>query len=130
MVATQFSASDLRQGVYFWRIRATDTSGQISDWSEPLKFLITTQGAGVSNVPVSNLTSVYLGGNVYVIRGTTAPGTSVRVSDREATAASDGNFQIQITAPSGTREVTIQASDSQGNNSQYRVPLTSPGSRG
>jgi FecR protein len=130
LVATQFSASDLRQGAYFWRIRATDTSGQISDWSEPLKFLITTQGAGVSAVPVSNLTSVYLGGNVYVIRGTTAPGTSVRVSGREALAASDGNFQVQITAPSGTREVTIQASDSQGNNSQYRVPLTSPGSRG
>ena len=130
LVATQFNASDLRQGAYFWRIRATDTAGQISDWSEPLKFLITTQGAGVSAVPVSNLTSVYLGGNVYVIRGTTAPGTSVRVSGREASAASDGNFQVQITAPSGTREVTIQASDSQGNNSQYRVPLTSPGSRG
>jgi hypothetical protein len=130
LVATQFNASDLRQGAYFWRIRATDTSGQISDWSEPLKFLITTQGAGVSAVPVSNLTSVYLGGNVYVIRGTTAPGTSVRVSDREATAARDGNFQIQIAAPSGTREVTIQASDSQGNNSQYRVPLASPGSSG
>jgi hypothetical protein len=128
LVATQFNASDLRQGAYFWRIRATDTSGQISDWSEPLKFLITTQGAGVSGVPVSNLTSVYLGGNVYVIRGTSAPGTNVRVSGREATAASDGNFQVQITAPSGTREVTIQASDSQGNNSQYRVPLTSPGS--
>jgi hypothetical protein len=124
LVATQFNASDLRQGAYFWRIRATDTAGQISDWSEPLKFLITTQGAGVSGVPVSNLTSVYLGGNVYVIRGTTAPGTSVRVSGREASAASDGNFQVQITAPSGTREVTIYASDSQGNNSQYRVPLT------
>ena len=130
LVATQFNASDLRQGAYFWRIRATDTSGQISDWSEPLKFLITTQGAGVSGVPVSNLTSVYLGGNVYVIRGTTAPGTSVRVSGREAAAASDGNFQIQITAPSGTREVTIQASDSQGNNSRYRVPLISPGQEG
>ena len=130
LVATQFNASDLRQGAYFWRIRATDKAGQISDWSEPLKFLITAQGAGVSAVPVSNLTSVYLGGNVYVIRGTTAPGTSVRVSGREAEAASDGNFQVQITAPSGTREVTIQASDSQGNNSQYRVPLTSSGSRG
>ena len=124
LVATQFNASDLRQGAYFWRIRATDTAGQISDWSEPLKFLITTQGAGVSAVPVSNLTSVYLGGNVYVIRGTTVPGTSVRVSGREALAASDGNFQVQITAPAGTREVTIYASDSQGNNSQYHVPLT------
>ncbi len=130
LVATQFNASDLRQGAYFWRIRATDTSGQISDWSEPLKFLITTQGAVASSVPAFNLTSVYLGGNVYVIRGTTAPGTSVRISGREALAASDGNFQVQITAPSGTREVTIQASDSQGNNSQYRVPLISPGSGG
>ena len=131
LVATQFNASDLRQGAYFWRIRATDTSGQTSDWSEPLKFLITTQGAGASAaVLVSNLTSVYLGGNVYIIRGTAAPGTSVRTSGREAAAAGDGNFQVQITAPAGTREVTIQASDSQGNSSQYRVPLTSPGSGG
>jgi hypothetical protein len=130
LVATQFNASDLRQGAYFWRIRATDTSGQISDWSEPLKFLITAQGAGASAVPVSNLTSTYLGGNVYIIRGTAAPGINVRTSGREAAAAGDGNFQVQITAPPGTREVMIQASDSQGNNSQYRVPLVSPGSGG
>src|SRR5260370_17886614 len=104
-------------------MRATDTAGQISDWSEPLKFLITTQGAGVSAVPVSNLTSVYLGGNVYVIRGTSAPGTSVRVSGRDATAASDGTFQVQITPPSAPREVTIQASALQATNSQYRLPL-------
>ncbi len=130
LVATQFNASDLRPGAYFWRIRARASSGQTSDWSEPLKFIITTQSANTAAVLVSNLSAVYLGGNVYLIRGTTAPGTSVRVSGREATAASDGNFQVQITAPSGTREVTIQASDSQGNNSQYRVPLISPGSGG
>src|SRR5437667_6093465 len=29
LVATQFNASDLQQGVYFWRIRATDTAGKI-----------------------------------------------------------------------------------------------------
>src|SRR5712692_5522495 len=130
LVATQFNASDLRPGAYFWRIRARASFGQTSDWSEPLKFIITTQSANTAAVLVSNLSAVYLGGNVYLIRGTTAPGTSVRVSGREATAASDGNFQVQITAPSGTREVTIQASDSQGNNSQYRVPLISPGSGG
>ena len=37
---TQFSASDLRPGSYFWRIRATASSGQTSDWSEPLKFIV------------------------------------------------------------------------------------------
>ena len=130
LVATQFNASDLRPGAYFWRLRATDAAGQISDWSEPLKFLITTQGGGASAVPVSNLTSVYLGGSVYIIRGSASPGTTLRASGREASAASDGNFQVQITAPAGTRDVTIQASDAQGNHSQYRVSLISPGSGG
>ncbi len=124
LVVTQFNASDLRPGAYFWRIRATASSGQTSDWSEPLKFLVTTPGANTAAVPVSNLTAAYLGGNVYIIRGTTSPGTSVRVSGREATAVADGNFQVQISAPPGMREVTIEASDIQGNSTQYRVPLT------
>jgi len=124
LVVTQFNASDLRPGAYFWRIRATASSGQTSDWSEPLKFMVTTHGANMAAVPMSNLTAVYLGGNVYIIRGMTSPGTSVRVSGREATAVSDGNFQVQISAPPGMREVTIEASDVLGNNTQYRVPLT------
>src|SRR5215216_1677536 len=32
LVATEFGASDLRPGVYFWRVRATAASGQASDW--------------------------------------------------------------------------------------------------
>jgi hypothetical protein len=78
----------------------------------------------MSAVPVTNLTAVYLGGNVYIIRGTTSPGTSVRVSGREATAFGDGKFQVQISAPPETREVTIEASDVQGNSTRYRVALT------
>jgi len=42
-------------------------------------------------------------------------------------AAGDGLFQVQITAPQGMREVAIQASDSQGNTSQYSVPLNRTG---
>src|SRR6266850_2559286 len=67
LVVTQFNASDLRPGSYFWRIRATASSGQTSDWSEPLKFIVTTQGANLTAVPVSNLSAVYLGGNVFII---------------------------------------------------------------
>jgi len=125
LVVTQFSASDLRPGAYFWRIRATASSGQTSDWSEPLKFLVATQGANMSAVPVTNLTAVYLGGNVYIIRGTTSPGASVHVSGREATALGDGSFQVQISAQPGIREVTIEASDGQGNSTRYHVALTS-----
>jgi len=127
LVVTEFNASDLRPGAYFWRIRAAASSGQTSDWSEPLKFIVATQGLNAVAVPVSNLSTVYLGGNVYIIRGTTSPGTTVRISGREAVAAGDGLFQVQITAPQGMREVAIQASDSQGNTSQYSVPLNRTG---
>ncbi|HSQ24733.1 MAG TPA: FecR domain-containing protein [Pyrinomonadaceae bacterium] len=121
---TQFSASDLRPGSYFWRIRASAPSGQISDWSEPLKFIVMAAGAKWSSIPVSNLSTVLLGGNVYIIRGTTSPGVTVRAADREASAAADGNFQLQISAPPNSREVAIRVSDSQGNTSNYRVSLT------
>ncbi len=46
LVATEFGASDLRPGVYFWRVRATAASGQASDWSDPLKFFVATRGTG------------------------------------------------------------------------------------
>jgi len=127
LAVTQFSASDLRPGAYFWRIRATAASGQTSEWSEPLKFIVATQGTGVSAVPVSSLSAVHLGGEVYLIRGTTSSGTSVSVSGREAIAANDGTFQIQIIAPPTTREVLVQASDQQGNRSEYRVTLKRSG---
>src|SRR5437773_3073957 len=123
LIVTQFNATDLRPGAYFWRVRATAASGQTSDWSEPLKFIVTTQGNNVAEVPVANLSAVHLGGNVYIIRGISSPGVTLRVAGREATAASDGSFQIQVSAPPSTREVTVLASDSQGNSSQYRVPL-------
>ncbi|HKP35411.1 MAG TPA: FecR family protein [Pyrinomonadaceae bacterium] len=123
LASTQFSANDLRPGAYFWRIRATAASGQISDWSEPLKFIVAGQGNRLGSVSVSRLSSTYLGGNVYIIRGASPPGTTISVLGREALAGPDGTFQLQITAAPGMREVTIQASDRQGNSSQYRLPL-------
>ena len=122
--ATQFSASDLRPGSYFWRIRATASSGQTSDWSDPLKFIVLTPGANLTAIPVSNLSTVLLGGNVYIIRGSTLPGATVRAADREAIATADGSFQIQLSSPPNAREVAIQVIDLQGNTSNYRVPLS------
>jgi len=128
LVATEFSASDLRPGVYFWRVRATATSGQTSDWSEPLKFRVTMRGTG-SPVSVANLSAELLGGNIYLIRGKTVPGTTIRVGGRETIAAPDGGFQIQITAQASTREMTVEAQDSQGNSSQYKVALSARNGR-
>ena len=127
LVATEFGASDLRPGVYFWRVRATAASGQASDWSDPLKFIVKTKGTG-SQVSVANLSSELLGGNIYIIRGKADPGTTIRVSGRETIASGDGSFQIQVTAV-GAQELALEARDSQGNSSQYKVALSGRAAR-
>jgi hypothetical protein len=126
LVATEFNASDLRPGVYFWRLRARAASGQTSDWSEPRKFIVAPRGVG-SPVSVSNLVSEYVGGEIYLIRGASQPGTTLRVAGRETVATSDGSFQLQISAPSGAKTVTVEAQDPQGNSSQYRVQIGGSG---
>jgi len=128
LAATEFGASDLRPGIYFWRVRATAPTGQTSDWSEPRKFIVAQRGTG-SQVNVSNLTAELLGGNIYLIRGRAEPGTTIRAGGREAIVPSDGSFQIQISV-AGSREVVVDAQDPQGNSSQYKLPLSGRGGRG
>ncbi len=122
LASTEFNASDLRPGAYFWRVRATAPSGQTSDWSDPQKFVVVMSGTG-QNVAVSNLTTEYVGGNIYLIRGHAAYGTTIRISGREALVGNDEAFQLQITAPDGARQIALEAQDAQGNTSQYQVPL-------
>jgi hypothetical protein len=122
LVATEFGASDLRPGVYFWRVRATAASGQASDWSDPLKFVVTARGS--SQVAVSDLSTELLGGSIYLVRGKADPGVTIRCSGRETIAAADGAFQIQVTAAAASRELTLEAQDSRGNTSQYKVSLS------
>jgi hypothetical protein len=126
LASTQFTASDLRPGVYFWRVRATAASGQTSDWSDPKKFIIATRGSG-SRVMVSNLAAELLGGSVYLIRGRAEPGTTIRIAGRETLVPTEGSFQLQISAPA-TSEINIEAQDPSGNSSQYRLSL--PGRSG
>ncbi len=129
LAATEFGASDLRPGVYFWRVRATASSGQASDWSDPLKFIVTTRGTG-SQVSVSNLTTELLGGSLYLVRGRAEPGTTIRAGGRETIVTPDGTFQVQISAARGARDITIEAQDPRGNSSQYKVSLSSRTVRG
>ncbi len=129
LVATEFGASDLRPGVYFWRVRATASSGQASDWSDPLKFIVATRGTG-SQVSVSNVTTELLGGSLYLVRGRAEPGTTIRAGGRETIVTPDGTFQVQISAARGAREITIEAQDPRGNSSQYKVSLSSRTARG
>jgi hypothetical protein len=126
--STEFTASDLRPGVYFWRVRAIATTGQISDPSDPKKFIVATRGSG-SRVAVTNLATELLGGNLYLVSGRAEPGTTIRASGRDTIVPADGSFQLQVTAPPGTPEVTIDAEDSRGNTTPYRLTLAARPSR-
>jgi len=123
LASNEFTASDLRPGVYFWRVRATAATGQTSDWSEPRKFIIVTRGTG-SRVPVSNLTAELLWGRVYLVRGRSEPGTTIRIAGRETIVPTEGSFQIQTAAPEGAQEITIEAADPRGNSTPYRLSLS------
>lgn len=128
LASSEFNASDLRSGDYFWRVRATARSGQASDWSEPQKFTVVSQGTG-ERISFAEVTAEYVGGQIYVIRGRTQPGTIVNSLGREILSDSSGAFRLQITAPAGAREVIIEAQDQRGNRSQHRVQLSAGAAR-
>jgi FecR protein len=127
--ATDLEVSDLRPGNYFWRVRATAPTGQVSDWTEAQKFVVVPVGQGMG-VSVNVAPPEFVGGNIYVLRGKAEPGTTVSVTNRETIAASDGTFQLQITAPDGAREVLLEAMDPEGNKNQYKVVLDQSSGRG
>jgi hypothetical protein len=129
LASSEFTAGDLRPGVYFWRVRAIASSGQTSDWSEPKKFIVARQGTG-STVPVSNLVAELLGGRIYLIRGRSEAGTTIRAAGRETIVSPDGSFQVQVTAQPGSQEISIDAEDSRGNVTPYRVSLAARTARG
>lgn len=128
LASTEFTASDLRPGVYFWRVRATASTGQTSDWSDPKKFVVANRATG-TRVAVSSLSAELLGGNVYLVKGRAAPGTTIRIAGRETLVPTDGSFQLQISAPAGTQDLNVDAEDPNGNSSQYRVALSRGTSR-
>jgi hypothetical protein len=123
LASNEFTASDLRPGVYFWRVRAIASTGQTSDWSDPRKLIIAIPGTG-TRVPVSNLAAEFIGGRIYLIRGRSEPGTTIRIAGRETIVPAEGSFQLQITVPPGTQEINIDAEDPRGNSTPYSLSLS------
>lgn len=123
LAATEFNAGDLRPGNYFWRVRAAAVSAQVSEWSDPQKFIVVAGGAG-DRITLSEVVIEYVAGNVYLVRGRTQAGTTVRIGEREMLADAQGYFRLQIRAPPNAQEVLLEAEDPQGNRYNFRIPLT------
>ena len=122
IIDTTFTVSNLAPGTYYWQVRAVANSGQISDWSEKVRFTI-IKGASNQSIAVTDWNVEKLGGKIYRIGGKTQAGVTVRVAGRETFASSDGSFLIQIAATSD--QTTVEVSDERGNKSGYVISLSS-----
>ena len=122
LTSPNFTLGNLMPGIYYWRIRASAVSGQISDWSELSKFSIVKKSTN-EPITVTDWAVDKVGGNIYIIRGKTQSGAVVGVAERETFATGDGSFRLQISA--GGAEVVVGISDEKGNRSSYRLNLNS-----
>ena len=113
----------LSPGTYYWRIKSTAKSGQVTEWNEPWKFQVVKNDGGRS-IEVTEWRAENIGGNVYLISGKTQPGLAVRPQGREPVyAASDGSFRLQVTTASAV--TAIEVSDDRGNRSGFVLSLQS-----
>lgn len=115
-----FSIANLTPGNYYWKVRSTAPSGQISNWSEPWKFTIVKREESQSPT-ASDWQVEKLGANLYLVNGKTQPGATVRILGRETFAASDGNFRLQVSTSSA--ETTVEIGDEHGNRSRFVISL-------
>ncbi len=115
-----FSFGGFTPGIYYWRVRGTAVSGQISEWSEPWKFTIIKSEAS-KTIEASEWQVENMGGNIYRVSGRTQSGATVKIAGRETFAAADGSFILQISSPSS--EARVDISDEKGNRGGFVISL-------
>lgn len=122
LASRDFRLSGLTPGTYYWRLKATGRSGQVTNWSDASKFLV-VRGATSTEIDVVEWKVEPLGGTVYVISGRTQPGRVIRAAGRDTFAAADGTFKMQVSSPS--TEVAVEVGDGRGNRAVFILSLRS-----
>lgn len=117
-----FRINGMVPGTYYWRVRASNRTGQTSEWSDPWRFNVIRRDP-TRKIDASEWNVEPVGGNVYIISGRTLPGALVRSLGRESYAASDGSFRVQVSTP--VSEVAVEMSDDQGNRAGFVLSLRS-----
>jgi hypothetical protein len=85
--------------------------------------MVVADGDGGEAVAFSNVTVEYVAGQIYIVRGQTQPGVNVSCAGKQTMAGSGGHFELQVAAPRGAREVTLEAAGTQGARGTHRVAL-------
>lgn len=118
--AHDFRLAGVSPGTYYWRLKATSTSGQTTNWNDAWKFMVVRQGDSLA-IDASEWRVESIGGSVYVIKARTRPGMIVRAAGRETFAGPDGAFRLQISAPNA--ETNVEIGDDRGNRTGFVISL-------
>jgi FecR protein len=120
LTTREFRLTGLSPGTYYWRLKATARSGQVSDWSEPWKLAVVKRETS-NAIEVTAWKSEPVGGSVYIISGKAQPGLDVKSQGKQVFAGPDGSFRLQISTP--LSEVAVELSDERGNRAGFVLSL-------
>ena len=120
LTSPNFTLGGLLPGTYYWRVQASSSSGQTSNWSEHWKFTIIKR-EGSTSIGASGWQVEDLGGKLYRISGKTQSGATVRAQGKQTFAVGDGSFLLQINSPAA--QTTVEISDDRGNRSSFVLNL-------
>lgn len=123
---TAVDISGFGPGDYFWRVRAIDDKGNVSDPSDSYKFTLVAQGK--EQEMVLDVDGTELQGNVVEVIGRTEPGAALIINGEEvADIQSDGHFRY-FTPPMarGSHTIVITGQNRRGGTAIKRVDVVIP----
>lgn len=107
------------EGAFEWRVAAIGRDGVQGPWSAPRRFRVgASAGSGVEDKtpPLLTLRDLRSYGAIFIVGGSTEPGSEVEINGEPVAVAADGSFNktLQLTQE-GWRVLTVRARDSWGN---------------
>lgn len=123
---TVADATGLEPGNYFWRVRAIDDKGNVSDPSDTYKFILAAQGK--EQQMLLDVNPPELEGNVVEVTGRTEPGAALIINGEQvADIQSDGRFRF-FTQPMtrGSHTIVITGQNRRGGTNIKRVDVVIP----
>jgi hypothetical protein len=116
----------LNPGDYFWRVRAIDEKGNVSEAGDPFKFILVVQGK--EQDMLLEVDDTELQGNVVEVIGKTEPGAALIINGEQVVSIQqDGSFRY-FTQPMarGSHEIVITGQNRRGGTATKRVQVVIP----
>lgn len=121
---TSATARGSSEGSFYWRVASVGNDGEIGPYSPYRRFRVTGGGkagpsasAGDTTPPPLTVKAPFnIGGQFYIIEGTTEPGSTVFINEEEVEVESNGHFKKLVSfSKVGPNSVVVKAVDPAGN---------------